>query len=245
MMLDRYFFILQIGIFSYIVMFNQACKQDNNCPDIFKNKRENMVKKQIQERGIKNDKVLKVIGTIPRHKFVPKKYQDQAYEDHPLSIGFGQTISQPYIVALMTEVLKLDHTKKVLEIGTGSGYQTAVLAEICSLVYSIEIVEPLAKTAQGLINELGYKNTKIKFGDGYKGWEENSPFDAIIVTCAPSHIPGPLKEQLAEGGKMVIPVGGAFTQELVLILKENGALKEKEIIPVSFVPMVGENGRSY
>jgi len=165
--------------------------------------------------------------------------------DYPLPIDEEQTISQPYIVALMTEVLDLDSSSKVLEVGTGSGYQAAVLAEICNSVYTIEIIESLGKKAKALLTQLGYKNVHVKIGDGYKGWKAFSPFDGIIVTCAPTHIPEPLKEQLAEGGKMVIPVGGRQVQELVLLSKEKGRLLQRSILPVRFVPMLKGNGGTY
>lgn len=211
----------------------------------FKKLRDLMVSAQIEARGVKNRKVLDAMRKVERHKFVPKNYMNSAYEDYPLPIGEGQTISQPYIVALMTEVLDPDITKKVLEIGTGSGYQAAVLAETFQSVYSIEIVEVLGKRAEKTLAELGYSNVKVKIGDGYKGWKEYAPFDAIIVTCAPSHIPQPLKDQLAEGGRMVIPVGEKFDQQLILLTKEKGVLKQKAIIPVIFVPMFGEDGKRY
>lgn len=211
----------------------------------FKKLRNLMVTTQIEARGIKNRKVLEAMRKVERHKFVSKEYMGAAYEDHPLPIGEGQTISQPYIVALMTEVLDPDSTKKVLEIGTGSGYQAAVLAELVQSVYSIEIIDVLGKRAEKTLSDLGYKNIKVKTGDGYKGWKEHGPYDAIIVTCAPSHIPQPLKEQLAEGGRMVIPVGERYHQELILLIKEKGMIKQKEIIPVVFVPMFGDDGKKY
>jgi len=211
----------------------------------FKKLRNLMVTTQIEARGVKNKKVLEAMRKVERHKFVSKEYMSAAYDDHPLPIGEGQTISQPYIVALMTEVLDPDGTKKVLEIGTGSGYQAAVLAELVQDVYTIEIIDVLGKRAEKTLSDLGYKNVKVKTGDGYKGWKEHGPYDAIIVTCASSHIPQPLKDQLAEGGRMVIPVGERYHQELILLTKEKGMIKQKEIIPVVFVPMFGENGKKY
>lgn len=236
-----------IFLFSTVIILlsNVTCAADDNLKQGFAMEREHMVKTQIEARGITDEKVLNALRRVERHKFVSGTYKKAAYADHPLPIGEGQTISQPYIVAIMTEALDLDSTKKVLEIGTGSGYQAAVLAEVCDSVYTIEIVEALGKRAEKLLAELGYKNIKVKVGDGYKGWKEYSPFDAIIVTCAPTHIPQPLKDQLAEGGKMVIPVGKQFAQELVILTKEKGKIKKKDIIPVRFVPMVGENGRTY
>ncbi|MDH4222088.1 MAG: protein-L-isoaspartate(D-aspartate) O-methyltransferase [candidate division Zixibacteria bacterium] len=176
---------------------------------------------------------------IPRHLFVPKTYVQEAYADGPLPIGEGQTISQPYIVALMTELLGLKGGEKVLEIGTGSGYQAAVLAEIASEVYSIEIICNLAERAGSTLTELGYKNITIRCADGYQGWKEHSPFDGIIVTAAPDHIPQPLIDQLKTGGKLVIPVGELF-QELILVTKTEKGIEKESTIPVRFVPMTGE-----
>lgn len=203
----------------------------------FKEARDKMVTHQIEARGIRDKLVLAAMRKVERHKFVPQDLQHLAYEDTPLPIGEGQTISQPYIVGLMTELLQLKGKEKVLEIGTGSGYQAAILAELAKEVYSIEILPELAKQAEKLVKELGYKNIKVKCGDGYLGWPEFSPFDAIIVTCAPEKIPPALIEQLAEGGRLVIPVG-EVTQELKLLVKIKGKLEEKNIIPVRFVPML-------
>lgn len=236
----RFIFILA----SSLLYALSACAEEAVSQD-FKKLRNLMVTTQIEVRGVKNKKVLKAMRKVERHKFVSKEYMSASYEDHPLPIGEGQTISQPYIVALMTEVLDPDGTKKVLEIGTGSGYQAAVLAELFQSVYTIEIIEVLGKRAEKTLSDLGYKNVKVKTGDGYKGWKEHGPYDAIIVTCAPSHIPQPLKDQLAEGGRMVIPVGERYHQELILLVKEKGMIKQKEIIPVVFVPMFGENGKKY
>ena len=207
--------------------------------------RKEMVAKQIRSRGVNDPKVLDALRTIPRHMFVPDEYKNFAYEDRPLPIGHGQTISQPYIVGLMTDLLDLNPDDKVLEVGTGSGYQAAVLAHLVNNVYSIEIVEPLAESAQQVFTRLEYQNIHTKVGDGYKGWPDKSPFDAIIVTCSPSHIPQPLIDQLAEGGKIIIPVGERFTQELVLATKKNGKLRKKDVIPVRFVPMKDPAGENY
>lgn len=226
------------------VIFGNCNSQDTG-NDKYEALRVRMVQKQIKDRGIKNPKVINAMLDVPRHLFVPKEYRDQAYEDHPVPIGEDQTISQPYIVALMTEVLDLNKTSKVLEIGTGSGYQAAVLAEIADSVYSIEVSETLGTGASKLLDSLGYKNIIVKIGDGYKGWEEHSPFDAIIVTCAPSHIPQPLKDQLKDGGTMIIPVGEGNSQELDLLKKKNGKLKKRDIVPVRFVPMTDEGGNKY
>jgi len=205
----------------------------------FTQAREEMGNNQIVKRGIKDERLLKAMLKVKRHRFVPEEIQSFAYIDRPLPIGEGQTISQPYIVALMTELLELDGGEKVLEIGTGSGYQAAILAELSKEVYTIEIVEPLAKQAEKLLKDLGYENVTAKCGDGYLGWEEHAPFDAIIVTCAPSHIPQPLIDQLAEGGRMVIPVG-TYIQELKLLKKLNGKIEIISTVPVMFVPMTGD-----
>lgn len=201
--------------------------------------RRNMVEIQIKARGIKDERLLKAMLKVKRHFFVPAHIQKLAYIDHPLPIGEGQTISQPYIVALMSELLNLDEDDKVLEIGTGSGYQAAILAELAKEVYTIEILEPLAIQAEKTLEDLGYENIIVKCGDGYLGWLEYAPFDAIIVTCAPPNIPQPLIEQLAEGGRMIIPVG-VHWQELKLLEKLNGRIKTTSVIPVKFVPMTRE-----
>lgn len=204
-----------------------------------------MVREQIVARGIKDQNLIQAMLTVQRHLFVPKNQERMAYEDRALPIGEGQTISQPYIVALMTETLELNKDMKVLEVGTGSGYQAAILAEIVKEVYSIEIIESLGLKAEKLVENLNYQNINIKIGDGYKGWEVNAPFDAIIVTCAPANIPKPLRKQLKEGGKMIIPLGGSITQELVLLEKKNGKLIKQVVAPVRFVPMVRQDGKSY
>lgn len=199
-----------------------------------------MVRTQIEARGINDRRVLSAMRKVERHKFVPTALQSSAYEDTPLPIGEGQTISQPYIVALMTELLALKGNEKVLEIGTGSGYQAAILAELAESVFTIEILPKLASRAEKLLKNLGYKNIYVKCGDGYLGLPEHAPFDAIIVTCAPPEIPQKLVEQLAEGGRMVVPVGVGH-QELKLIIKEKGKTTVKNIAPVRFVPMIKGN----
>ena len=204
-----------------------------------------MVRNQIECRGINDKIVLTAMLNVPRQKCVNELYIEYAYEDTPLPIGEDQTISQPYIVAFMTDILDLKKSDKVLEIGTGSGYQAAVLSEICDTVYTIEIFESLGLKAEKLLKEIGYTNIKVKIGDGYEGWKEYSPFDAIIVTCSPKHIPIALKEQLAEGGRMIIPVGKKHTQELILMKKKNGKIKQHAILPVRFVPMINEFGDEY
>jgi len=214
-----------------------AMAKNSQDPDYYQ-LRQKMVNEQIMARGVRTESVIKAMQKVERHLFVPEQYRNFAYSDRPLPIGEGQTISQPYIVALMTELLDLKKSDKVLEIGTGSGYQAAILAEICDSVYTIEIIPSLGKQAQALLRELGYHNIHCKIGDGYLGWPEHAPYDGIIVTCAPSKIPQPLKEQLAEGGRMVIPVGATYTQELVLVTKTKGKLIQKSVIPVRFVPML-------
>ena len=188
-------------------------------------------------------RVMEAIGRVPRHEFVPPAQRSHAYDNRPLSIGYGQTISQPYIVALMTDLIKPQADFRVLELGTGSGYQAAILAELTGQVYSIEIIEALGKQAAERLSRLGYDNVTVRIGDGYYGWEEHAPFDAIVVTAAASHVPPPLVEQLKPGGLMVIPVGSRFlTQQLVLIRKEpGGQLVTRQVAPVMFVPLTGEH----
>lgn len=203
-------------------------------------RRTNMVETQIAARGVRDPRVLAAMRKVPRHLFVEPAERARAYEDHPLPIAGSQTISQPYIVALMTELLALPEKARVLEIGTGSGYQSAVLGEIASEVYSIEILPELARAAAGKLAELGYTNITVREGDGYRGWPEHAPFDGIIVTAAPESIPQPLLEQLAPGGRMVIPVGGFFQELKVFTRGPDGRITEQSIIPVRFVPMTGE-----
>jgi protein-L-isoaspartate(D-aspartate) O-methyltransferase len=202
--------------------------------------RQKMVACQIQQRGIVDLKVLNAMKKVPRHAFVPEKFQDQAYQDHPIPIGEGQTISQPYIVALMTQSLQLSPEQKVLEIGTGSGYQTAVLAEIVSNVYSIEIRKKLFQKAVKILQHLGYQQVNLRHGDGYLGWKEAAPFDAIIITAAVDHIPPPLLSQLKNGGKLVLPLGNSFSyQNLSLVTKQDKDYRIEQIADVLFVPMTG------
>jgi protein-L-isoaspartate(D-aspartate) O-methyltransferase len=205
--------------------------------DIHTKRREEMVKEQIAQRGISDAATLGSLRQVPRHLFVPKNSTDDAYDDRPLPIGFGQTISQPYIVAYMTEIVNPQSTHRVLEIGTGSGYQAAVLSNIVKEVYTIEIIDTLSRQARALFNQLNYKNILGKTGDGYYGWKEKSPFDAIIVTAAAEHIPPPLIEQLKENGRMIIPVGSPFmVQQLMLVEKKNGKVRTTSMMPVRFVP---------
>jgi protein-L-isoaspartate(D-aspartate) O-methyltransferase len=202
--------------------------------------REVMVRDQIAARGISDPATLEALRTVPRHEFLPLRLRSEAYADYPLPIGHGQTISQPYIVAFMTEAIRPQPGEKILEIGAGSGYQAAVLAQMGADVYTIEIVEPLAEMARQTLERLGYRNAHVKHGDGYRGWPEHAPFDAIIVTCAPDKIPAPLIEQLRDGGRMIIPVGSGMNQELVLLRKTGDKIEQQSVLPVRFVPMTGE-----
>jgi protein-L-isoaspartate(D-aspartate) O-methyltransferase len=204
-----------------------------------------MVTQQIEASGITDPQVLKAMRKVERHLFVPAQYASSAYGDHPLPIGWGQTISQPYVVAFMTEALHIRQHDRVLEIGTGSGYQAAILAELCDTVYTVEIIPELGKKAGDLLRVLGYKNIRVKNGDGYQGWAAYAPYQAIIVTCSPSHVPLPLIEQLAEDGEMIIPVGTANSQELVVLAKKNGRLVQQHVLPVRFVPMVNDEQKEY
>jgi protein-L-isoaspartate(D-aspartate) O-methyltransferase len=201
-----------------------------------------MVREQIESRGVCDPCVLAAMRKIPRHEFVSEQYADAAYEDHPLPIGYGQTISQPYIVALMTELLRLMPEAKVLEVGTGSGYQAAVLAEIAAEVYSVEIIEPLANESADRLQRLGYKNVRVKHGDGYLGWPEQAPFDGIVVTAGADHVPPPLIEQLKPGARMVIPVGEPHGEQMLFVVEKalNGRISTRSVTPVLFVPLTRE-----
>ena len=211
----------------------------------FQKQRLEMVENQIKKRGINDSVILETFLRVPRHRFVPEEIKHLAYSDHPLPIGEEQTISQPYIVAFMTQALHLSTRDKILEIGTGSGYQAAILGELCDSVFTIEIIASLGNRAKLLLEELGYDNIKVKIGDGYQGWKEHAPFDAIIVTCAPTQVPTTLKNQLKEGGRMIIPVGSSYRQDLVLLRKVNNQLVEEKVLPVLFVPMVDPTGKKY
>lgn len=200
--------------------------------------RHKMVRKQIRNRGIANPRVLKVMSKVPRHRFVEPSFLSEAYADHALPIADNQTISQPYIVALMTELLELQPAFKVLEIGTGCGYQTAVLAEIVEKVYTVEIIENLARDAQRRLNTFGYRNIHLKIGNGYHGWQEHAPYDGIIVAAAPKEVPTRLINQLVSGGRLVLPIGTS-NQELILIRKTDQGIKQTAITGVRFVPMTG------
>ena len=232
--------IISIGIIIVLGLLSMTrTNQPGSLDDEFGKARQRMVEIQIKRRGIQDERVLNAMRHVPRHEFVPDGLKRSAYTDQPLPIGHNQTISQPYIVAYMTEALELQPKDRVLEIGTGSGYQAAVLSVIADTVFSIEIVEPLAKQAQKTLTRLGYQNVLCKVGDGYKGWPEKAPFDAIIITAAPPRIPEPLVAQMSEGGRMILPVGEWY-QELVLITKKHGKLIKKQLLPVRFVPMTGE-----
>lgn len=210
--------------------------------DPYEQTRKLMVRQQIQSRGIHSQSVLEAMRAVPRHRFVPGNYQSEAYRDGPLPIGYGQTISQPYIVAYMTELIRPEPGFKVLEIGTGSGYQAAVLAEIVDSVYTIEIVEELGREAIQRLQDLNYDNVYVKIADGYDGWDSVGPFDAIVVTAAANFIPPPLINQLKEGGRMVIPVGSPFqVQQLKLVEKKNQQVRTENLLPVRFVPFTREN----
>lgn len=201
--------------------------------------RERMVERQIERRGVTDTRVLDAMRKVPRHLFVPESDRHLAYGDFPVPIGKGQTISQPYIVAFMTEALRLKPEDRVLEIGTGSGYQAAILAEVAAEVYTVEIIPELGKRAEELLKQLGYGNVHVRIGDGYQGWADNAPYDAVIVTCAPDAVPAALVDQLAEGGRMIIPVGrSGDVQELVLGVKKGGVFEKRDILAVRFVPMV-------
>lgn len=207
----------------------------------FNRVRARMVKEQIISRGIKDPRVIKAMETVPRHLFVPQAYRSAAYGDYPVSIGEGQTISQPYIVAFMTEALELSGEDRVLEIGTGSGYQAAILAGLANEVYTIEIVEALGRRAEKLLKELGYKNVHVMIGDGHKGWPDMAPFDAIVVTCAAEDIPQALVSQLKDGGHMILPVGRRDgVQQLVKVTKTDDTVQRRDVMDVRFVPMVKE-----
>lgn len=223
-----------------ICSFFSFCSQEDEKIS-YEEKRERMVKYDIKERGIKDRRVLDAMLKIPRHLFVYEEYRKHAYGDHPLPIDEKQTISQPYIVALMTEAVKIEHGDRVLEIGTGSGYQAAVLGEIAASVYTIEIKKILAEKSAALLKKLGYKNITVKYGDGYFGWKAHAPFDVIIITAAANKVPQPLIDQLEEGGRLILPLHkNDYYQALTIFRKENNNLVKKEIIPVRFVPMTGK-----
>jgi protein-L-isoaspartate(D-aspartate) O-methyltransferase len=212
-------------------------------PECFRLARRRMVEMQMRHRDITDQRVLQVMGKVPRQCFVPENERDAAYDDRPLPIGYGQTISQPYIVALMTQLARPKPESRALEVGAGCGYQAAVLAELCKEVYAIEIIEPLATAAQKRLAAMGYQNITLRCGDGYQGWKEHAPFDVILVTAAPEHVPQPLVDQLAVGGRMLIPVGRYYQDLLLLEKQPDGSLRSESVAPVAFVPMTGEAQR--
>lgn len=214
---------------------------DSESPRDWQTEREELVRRAVIDEGIDDPATIDAMRAVPRHEFVPEEQLRRAYLNTPLPIGHGQTISQPYIVAYMTAALELEREYRVLEVGTGSGYQAAVLAEIVDEVYTIEIIEPLAESARERLQRLGYDNVEVIQGDGYFGLPEEAPFDAIIVTAAPGHVPSPLVEQLARGGKMIIPVGPVFSVQTLVLLErlEDGSTRTEQLLPVRFVPMTG------
>ncbi len=225
--------IILVLVFSYLPAYSFVSQKDE-----YKRLREEMVQKQLVKRGINDPSVLKAMRTVPRHLFVLKDYRYLAYADHPLPIEARQTISQPYIVAIMTQSIDIKKSDKVLEIGTGSGYQAAVLAHLTNKVYTIEIIEKLAKKARETLKKLGYNQIHVKWGDGHAGWKEEAPFDAIIITCASPQVPPQLFEQLREGGRIILPLGNPLaSQTLTIITKVNGKPETKRILAVRFVPM--------
>jgi protein-L-isoaspartate(D-aspartate) O-methyltransferase len=227
------------GLVPTVLVLAFACGTPTTMTTDYAGARERMVRQQLEVRGIGDARVLAAMRKVPRHEFVPAALRIGAYEDGPLPIGHGQTISQPYIVALMSELARLRPDARVLEVGTGSGYQAAVLAELARDVYSIEIVEPLATEAAATLRRLGYERVHVRHGDGYRGWPDVAPFDAILVTAAPEQLPSPLLDQLKEGGRLVIPVGGE-SQELQVHRRTAAGVVVERVAPVRFVPMTGE-----
>jgi len=229
-------------IISFIIVLLAIFKIGGNSmnKDNYAFERLQMVESQLKARGIKDPKILEVINKTPRHLFVPENIRKYAYEDQPLDIGYGQTISQPYIVAFMTEAANLEPNAKVLEIGTGSGYQTAILAGLCKEVYTIEFIKELGTQAKKQFMELGYNNVHTRIGDGYKGWPEAAPFDVIIATAAPEELPTELIKQLKESGRLIVPVGGTSSQNLMRITRTKDGIKKEDLLSVRFVPMVKE-----
>lgn len=223
----------------FFLLFSISCTQNDPNFDYL---RKLMIKNQLQSRGIRDDAVLEVMRSVERHNFVPENYRDRAYSDGPLPIGHGQTISQPYIVAFMTEQLQVSSQHKVLEIGTGSGYQAAILGELAKHVFTIEIIPELAEGAKNILNHLSYKNITVRAGDGYKGWPKEAPFERIMVTAAPTEVPQTLVDQLAPGGRMILPVGAQFLVQYLWVIEKDdqGTVRKEKILPVRFVPMVKE-----
>jgi protein-L-isoaspartate(D-aspartate) O-methyltransferase len=232
--------ILRFLFSAAFVVTATGCHHSATSTSEFATKRQKMVQQQLKPRGIHDERVLAAMAKVPREAFIPENLRNKSYWDNALPIGHDQTISQPFIVAFMTEQLRPQPTDRVLEIGTGTGYQTAILAELVKEVYTIEIIEPLAKDASARLARLGYNNAHAKIGDGFQGWPEVAPFDAIIVTCAPNKVPQPLTQQLKEGGRMIIPVGNGLDQQLFLLEKKDGQMAQRAILPVRFVQMTGE-----
>jgi len=233
--------VVKLSLIIVASLFLLACPTQGGEEEVYRAARQQMVKEDIQRRGIDDKRVLQAMLKVKRHLFVPENFRHMAYADRPLPIGEGQTISQPYIVALMTYHLHLRPEDTVLEIGTGSGYQAAVLAELAKAVYSIEIIEELARTSQERLLQLGYTNVWVQCGDGFYGWKEHAPYDAIIITCAAPTVPEHLVEQLREGGRMILPLGGEpFHQSLTVLSKREGKIEKQRITGVVFVPMTGE-----
>jgi protein-L-isoaspartate(D-aspartate) O-methyltransferase len=222
-----------------------AWKRRPSTPEAFADARAAMVRDQIAARGSKDRRVLDALGKVERHRFVPETGRREAYEDHPLPIGEGQTISQPYVVAFMTEALHPEPSDRVLEVGTGSGYQAAILAELCAEVYTIEVHAALAAPTAARLAELGYTNVQVRCGDGHAGWPDAAPFDVLIAACAASHVPEPLTQQLAARGRMMIPVDRDGGQDLGPLRKKDGELERESVLPVRFVPMVRASGEPY
>jgi len=235
--------IIRVTLLAAILMACQSSKSQDDAPvggsvaNPFAREREIMVQEQLRSRDIRDPAVLEAMTRVPRHRFVPSEYEQMAYADHPLPIGFSQTISQPYIVGYMSEAAGISADDKVLEVGTGSGYQAAILAELAREVYTIEIIPELAEGARTVLRDLGYTNVEVRTGDGYAGWMEQAPFDAIVVTAAPDHVPQALVDQLAVGGKMIIPVGTG-AQQMRVITRTPTGVTEKLTLPVRFVPLV-------
>jgi protein-L-isoaspartate(D-aspartate) O-methyltransferase len=229
------------ALFLILLGLGAACTEPSSDQDEdgWEALRERMIEHDLQAKGIRDERVLAAMRHVPRHLFVPVEEARYAYADRALPIAEGQTISQPYVVAFMTQALELTGRERVLEIGTGSGYQAAVLAECAAEVFTLEIVEPLGRAAAAILAELGYDNVHVRIGDGYRGWPEEAPFDAIMVTAAPDHVPQPLVDQLAEGGRMIVPVG-SWNQELILLERTGGRITRRSVLPVRFVPMTGE-----
>ena len=239
-------FIQYTMVVTCILLFLAGFQNTRSDQDSFMIERQKMVSNQLIARGISDLRVISAFEKVERHLFVPEALRRFAYADQPLPIGDGQTISQPYMVAYMSEVIAIQPGEKVLEIGTGSGYQAAILAEMGAHVYSIEVLEPLAERAANTLNRLGYKNLHLKTGDGYLGWNDHAPYDAIVVTCSPTKIPQALQDQLAEGGRMIVPVGSQNSiQYLYLLEKKEGKIKRQNKMAVRFVPMIDADGKAY